>query len=284
MQAQSDCLDLTLPGEQVVMHLDRNVYLAGETIWFKAWCLVNGQLGQDLSKVLYVEIFDENQNTIIQKKFPLKENISSGSMTIPADVQSRNYYLRAYTRYMRNFSPEKYHYQQIIIVNPLIENGTFQSHTQDLSLSEKSLENQDLKYDAKATHLLNLELDSDVYPSRQKVSLDISNGSSEQVNVAISVRLKDIGNHPRTNLIRNNPWLMSSCLEDPLCRQEVAFIQNTELQSVSNRQDESLRSDLDDLEWLPETRGLTISGVVLNDKNEKVKSLLSLCGGLILPT
>ena len=44
--------------ENIRIHLDRDVYLPSETIWFSGDYLINNQkVGDDLSKVLYVELF-----------------------------------------------------------------------------------------------------------------------------------------------------------------------------------------------------------------------------------
>ncbi|HKK78909.1 MAG TPA: hypothetical protein VJ933_04740, partial [Phaeodactylibacter sp.] len=125
--AQSPCQALPLPQERVALHLDRNVCLAGDTLWFKAWCFLDGQLEQEMSKVLYVEVFDETGKAIVQDKHRLSDNQAVGSIAIPADVPSKYYFLKAYTRYMRNFSPAGFHYQQLVIANPLIEKSIIQA-------------------------------------------------------------------------------------------------------------------------------------------------------------
>ena len=74
LKAQLPCEELAVPRERVTVQLDRNICLAGETIWFKAWCFLDGQLEQEMSKVIYVEIFDEAETVIVQEKQILKNN------------------------------------------------------------------------------------------------------------------------------------------------------------------------------------------------------------------
>ena len=136
LQAQSPCGEGPLPQEHVTLHLDRNVCLAGETIWFKAWCFLDGQRDQEMSKVLYVEIFDETQKAIVQEKYLLNGHKAAGSFRIPEDAPSKYYFLKAYTRYMRNFSSTSFHYQQMIIVNPFIEGGSIQAKATNAGKSQ----------------------------------------------------------------------------------------------------------------------------------------------------
>jgi hypothetical protein len=125
LPAQSPCEELPLPQEQVTVHLDRNVCLAGETIWFKAWCFLDGQLEQELSKVLYIEIFDETQKAIVQEKFLLNNNKAAGSIRIPEDVPSKYYFLKAYTRYMRNFPSPIFTTNKLLLPTLLLKKGKY---------------------------------------------------------------------------------------------------------------------------------------------------------------
>ncbi|GAC1304051.1 MAG: Plug domain-containing protein [Mucilaginibacter sp.] len=106
--------------EKIFVHTDKNVYLPGEIVWFKIYC-VDGNDGKplNLSKVGYIEVVDNNQNPVIQAKISLKNGIGSGSLYIPVSVNNGNYRLRAYTNWMKNFSPEFYFEKIITLVNPL---------------------------------------------------------------------------------------------------------------------------------------------------------------------
>ena len=72
----------------------------------------------NLSKVAYIDVLDNQQNPVMQAKIALKEGSGSGSLFIPVSVKSGNYKFRAYTNWMKNFSPEYYFEEIIRIVNP----------------------------------------------------------------------------------------------------------------------------------------------------------------------
>ncbi|MDB5124772.1 MAG: hypothetical protein JWP94_2901 [Mucilaginibacter sp.] len=106
--------------EKIFVHTDKNVYLPGEIVWFKVYCVDgNDHKPLNLSKVGYIEVLDNNQNPVIQAKILLKNGTGSGSLYIPVSVNNGNYKLRVYTNWMKNFGPEFYFEKTITLVNPL---------------------------------------------------------------------------------------------------------------------------------------------------------------------
>jgi hypothetical protein len=105
--------------EKIFVHLDRPLYLVGETIWFKTFC-VDASLHQPLgmSKVAYLEVLDKDHSPVLQTKVSLEEGKGYGSLFIPPFLQSGNYSVRSYTNWMKNFSPDFYFETTITIVNP----------------------------------------------------------------------------------------------------------------------------------------------------------------------
>jgi hypothetical protein len=120
VRAGFDKYNQTAPQEKLFVHTDKSTYTAGELMWFKLY-YVDGTYNRpaDMSKVAYVEILDNNQDAIVQCKIALKDGVGSGSAFIPVNLSSGNYLLRAYTGWMKNFSPDFYFHKQISIVNPL---------------------------------------------------------------------------------------------------------------------------------------------------------------------
>ena len=108
----------TFPQEKLYVHLAQEFYLTGETVWFKIY-YVDGALhhSMDISKVAYVEILDDNNLPLLQTKVALKDGKGDGSLFLPASINSGNYHVRAYTQWMRNFSPEFFFHKTISILN-----------------------------------------------------------------------------------------------------------------------------------------------------------------------
>ncbi|GEM_PF-724539 len=108
-----------MPGEQIQLHTDRSLYITGETVRFRADYLIEGQHpDQPISKVLYVELFNRKEDPLIQQKVALKKGKATGSFTIPRESSSGIFLLQAYTKYQRNFAPNGFARQQLVVVNP----------------------------------------------------------------------------------------------------------------------------------------------------------------------
>ncbi len=103
---------------RLVLLTDRTLYVAGEEILFSAR-LYSGIIDQrDLNRVLYTELVTPDGDRAVGGKFLIDSNTSRGSLSIPANLITGNYYLRAYTRSMRNFGPQSFTYIGLKIVNP----------------------------------------------------------------------------------------------------------------------------------------------------------------------
>lgn len=113
--------------EHVVLHCDRSLYNVSETLHYTAVCQKPSQVG-DLrwSSVLYVELIRWDGTQLAASKASIVDGHASGNLQIPETVLSGNYYLRAYTRWMRNYSPYRYAYLPLKVMNPaspLIDQG-----------------------------------------------------------------------------------------------------------------------------------------------------------------
>ncbi len=108
-----------LSGEKIRLFTDRNIYCVNEKICFTAdYSCIDELDTLSWSSVLYVELISWNGNRLARMKLKLTRPATSGSMEIPGNMPSGNYYLRAYTKWMRNYSANDYAYLPVKIVNP----------------------------------------------------------------------------------------------------------------------------------------------------------------------
>ncbi len=104
--------------EKVVLFSDRTLYIAGEKILFSAFIQnKNKTRAVDTTRVLYCEIISQDGKKISGNKYLINNNTTSGNISIPNDVITGWYFLRAYTKLMRNSGPESYLYTAIKIIN-----------------------------------------------------------------------------------------------------------------------------------------------------------------------
>lgn len=108
LSASLDTFYKKAPQEKVHIHFDRPFYSAGDTIWFKAY-LVN-ELNQltEHSKVLYVDLIDDNGSIMRSLKIAITAGLGSGDFVLDLKSKGGNYRVRAYTNWMRNFDEENF--------------------------------------------------------------------------------------------------------------------------------------------------------------------------------
>lgn len=105
--------------EKLFVHTDQAFYLTGETLWFKAY-YVDGTRHQplDVSKVAYIELLNKEHKSVLQTKVALSTDGGNGTLFLPTSLNSGTYLLRAYTNWMKNFSPGFFFEKTLTIVNP----------------------------------------------------------------------------------------------------------------------------------------------------------------------
>jgi len=105
--------------EKLQVFTDRNLYASGEPVLFSVYNMSHSLLkSNNWSTVIYLELINNRNLPVARGKYQLKEEGASGQILIPDSVTSGSYYLRAYTRWMRNFSPSSYYHVPLTVINP----------------------------------------------------------------------------------------------------------------------------------------------------------------------
>ncbi len=90
--------------EKAYLHTDRDYYYPRESIWLKAYMGYSLPLLRDtLSRTLYVELLSPQKQKIDSKVYRINEGVAWGDFKLPDSLPSGQYYLRAYTNWMRNY-------------------------------------------------------------------------------------------------------------------------------------------------------------------------------------
>ncbi|RZL50522.1 MAG: carboxypeptidase regulatory-like domain-containing protein [Pedobacter sp.] len=109
------------PVEKVYLHFDKPYYAVADTMWFKAYVTIEQNLPSPLSKIVYVEVWNAQDSLMQTVKLPLKNSVAYGN--IPLNMQNYkqgNYYVRAYTMWMLNFS-DAYFFSKSIVLGEAID-------------------------------------------------------------------------------------------------------------------------------------------------------------------
>lgn len=100
--------------EKLYIHYDKEYYVAGETIFFKAY-LYNDGKPSGMSNNLYLQFADSKGSIVSTKKFPVLGAIAKGSIDVPDSLPQGNYFIRALTPVMLN-DDESFVYKKNIFV------------------------------------------------------------------------------------------------------------------------------------------------------------------------
>ena len=104
--------------EHITLKTDRTLYISGEPVWYSAAYSIQSENSIILSKVLYVELFNNKKQVLASQKIAIDDNIITGRIIIPEHVPTGYYILRAYTRYQENFPAWQFTSVILSVVNP----------------------------------------------------------------------------------------------------------------------------------------------------------------------
>lgn len=160
------------------LHTDRDVYITGETIYFKFY-LINSETLKlsELSKVGYIVLRSEKSETVIKLRVNLDKGTGMGSFELSDTLYSGIYQITAFTRFMRNRGEQSFFRKNITVINRHDKLYEFKSLTYNKSnVSDTVTENSNIK----------IKIEKETYNKRQKVTVSFSNLIAN-ANVSVSV-------------------------------------------------------------------------------------------------
>lgn len=224
---------LTSYKEEILLHHDGPIYLTGDYLRFSVLCLDNSTgLLSPLSRVAYVELLDGSNEPVAQVIVELKDGKGKGDVLLPFTMNSGNYLMRAYTRWMRNFPPENYSHTQVTVINPF------------KPLLEKPEEKRTSPFISGTVQLtgLSANLNNSTYSNREKAILDINltGRDGDPLDGVVSVSVSKV------------PDFFST----PTAPQEESSVKATRPKTI----------------FLPEINGQLVEGIVKNAAGDSVKA------------
>lgn len=108
------------PQEKIHVMTDRGRYLAGDTIWFRAWVVdAATHLQVDASQFVYVQLVSPTDSVMTRVKIhPDGQGTFTGYLPLSIDIPEGRYQLTAYTMFMQSVG-EQYFYRQPVDVEGL---------------------------------------------------------------------------------------------------------------------------------------------------------------------
>lgn len=128
----------TYPFEKVYLHTDKPHYFLNDTIWIKAYGLMDvGQENpvQTTSVPLYVELLQNGLLPYVSRIIiKLEDGLGQGDIVLPRNMKPGVYTLRAYTEWMRNFGQEVF-FEKNLWVGELGDGWEFVKKEPELKLN-----------------------------------------------------------------------------------------------------------------------------------------------------
>lgn len=92
-----------IPQEELFLHMDNTCYYLGDTLYFKAYARLSNEKPSSLSRLLYVELLNNDGYLVERQKIELSNGQGYGSFVLPDSLYGGYYELRAYTRWQLNW-------------------------------------------------------------------------------------------------------------------------------------------------------------------------------------
>jgi hypothetical protein len=173
----------SLCNEKIVMHIDRETYVAGERVFFRVYLYDRGTRNlSHFSRIAYIILRDIYNNHIIRQNIMLSGGTGQGSLLLPDTLQSGRYQITAFTNWMRNFGEAHFSYTTLTIANRFDENPGF--------LQKSFLEEVDEEAIQESNSIISVKSDRNSYRSRDKVTLLLSNHGNSVADISVSVSEK----------------------------------------------------------------------------------------------
>jgi hypothetical protein len=108
------------PWEEVYIHTDRDEFIAGEVMWFKAYLIDRlSSKPSSSGSIVYLELVNSENTSVARRRIRTETGSGPGMLILPDTLSTGKYMIRAFTSRMKNFLPGNCFMKEIIIYNAL---------------------------------------------------------------------------------------------------------------------------------------------------------------------
>ncbi len=198
-----DWQNFSLLREKVYLHTDRDYYYPRETIWLKAYLGYSTPALRDtLSQTLYVEFLSPDKTRLDSKVYQIKEGVAWGDFKLDDNLAPGQYYLRAYTNWMRNYG------DSALFVKPI-----------PILKVDENVEDNEQQFNNELSNTISVSTGKESYKAREKVDVDIqvldAAGKPIVGNVSVSVTDVVVSVPLQANSIKSSSSLRIESFDTP---------------------------------------------------------------------
>ena len=152
------------PQEKIHLHTDRDFYVPGEKIWFKAYVVdAQSHTYPTKSQYVYLDLISQSDTLVRRIMSGLIDDMYYGYLPISEIVPEGDYTLRAYTRYMENIGDD-YFFKKNIRIGNLQANNVVSSLSEEHSNLPLSSPKEDNRVNLNNPVNSNLDYDVSFFP------------------------------------------------------------------------------------------------------------------------
>lgn len=182
----------SLSNEKIYLQTDRDIYIAGEDVFFKSICYKQKSTSEEkLSKYAYLALRNESNVIVSGLCLKLENNTFSGSFSLPDTLSTGRYQLVSYTNTMRNFAESNYFKKEIIVANRF-DNELFRVYAPSLQ-SDSSSRNREREGYNSQNDVVSIASEKVHYAKREKIKIALTAlglKGNESAQLTVSVREK----------------------------------------------------------------------------------------------
>ncbi|MCQ2221243.1 MAG: MG2 domain-containing protein [Prevotella sp.] len=107
------------PQEKIFVHTDKNQYMAGDTVWFRAH-LVDAMTMMEKceSRFVYIELYDDAMKMLERHMVKADSlGVFANALRLSPQLKTGAYTLVAYTQWMQNFPNKRFFYKRLMIAD-----------------------------------------------------------------------------------------------------------------------------------------------------------------------
>ena len=180
---QAQILPFGFTEEKIEAYTDRTLYISGEKVFFSAvvYHQPDSQCDEP-SRIFYCELITPSGYRITGGKYLLQDAFGTGCLTIPEETLSGVYFLKFYTRVMRNYDTDHYQYILLKVVHPY-KTEILPAPGDTHSIHLLSLSGEQPRGDLS----LNINTDKASFFPREEIHLEINEKQEKRLTGKVSI-------------------------------------------------------------------------------------------------